>query len=269
MIQRFFKILSAIVLLAIMTVQPANARPYFVQPPPQDFSYKSVHIPLPYFTGVDVSGNFQVEIKGHKPSPSATLSGGASAVNSVSAKVVNRTLVIRQIIPKKQHSLGRVRVEVDLPGDLTNLSTGGTAVVRGDNITSHGLNIVARDQSVIFLRGEMKLSHVQNNTSGSIDLAWVYNSDLLIDGSGSGTIRVAGTADVFTAHLAGSATLDARYLRAHDVYVSTQDYACAKVTPLHSLYAFANDHGAIYYYHKPHLMAGYTRCSGNVLYFPY
>lgn len=263
---RLIRALTVILALILLVLPSAYARPYIFQGPPQDLSFKHIQKPMPYFTGIDVRGNFQVNIRGHQSPPCLSLSGTAYAVNTVSAQVVNGTLQIRQAFSKKQPPPGRVTLTINLPGDLNRLITGGSTVVTGHNISSHGLSIIAQDQSAIYLDGEMRISHLQNNSSGPIKVYWVNNGDLLIDGSGSGPIYLAGTADVLTIHLGGNSQIDARQLRANEVYVTVQDYACARVTPLHSLYAFASDHGNVYYYHRPHLMAGNTRCSGNVLY---
>lgn len=267
MIERYVTRISLVFLflLLALTATAHQVRQQVVN----DLSFKRQQVPVRYFSAINVSGNFQVRIHGHQPRPCVTLSGGTSAVNSVSLSVVNQTLTIRQIIPKNQHSLGRVNVIIDLPEGLNSLITGGTTVVRGENITSRGLNIVANDQSSIYLHGDFVVRHLQDNSSGRIDLAGLNNGDLLIDCSGSGVVHLTGSAAVLTAHLAGNARLEAQGIRAREVYVSTHDHACAKVFPLYALYAFADDYSNIFYFNRPRLIAGYTRCSGNVLYIHY
>jgi len=149
---------------------------------------------------------------------------------------------------------------------LTSLYVSGSANVQGTGIQSHQLQIIARDNAVVYLRGKLDVLQIQNNSKGNMDLEQIHSPYLNLINQGSGRTKLAGDVDNFSAQLTHSAVVDARGLNAKEIHARTQDQALIHVSPISALYAFAYSQSNIYYYRIPNnLMVFNTHSSGNIL----
>lgn len=196
--------------------------------------YVRVPLRLPSFSSLQVNGPFHVVITGGQRHSKVVLSGNSASVAQVSAQVVNHTLVLGMIPTKDKKNIppGPVRVDIALSGPIYTLTSSGAATIRAEHVfASSWVNVAAYDQSTIY-------------------------------------ISAIGAPRVFTARLSGAVCLDARYLRAQQVYVQTQGQAIALVSTSYALYAFASDASNIYYFSKPHVLSGYAKQAADVLKVP-
>ena len=102
--------------------------------------------------------------------------------------------------------------------------------------------------------------------NGRINIDWIKTDSLIIEGSGSGPVYLAGETDNLVIKLMRKARLHARYLRAQKAHVFTTDNAIAEIFVLDTLGAYAVNNSNIYYYKRPKDITIVTKDTGNVLY---
>ncbi len=229
----------------------------------------AVHVPfnLPYFSGIDANGDFQIIVTSGKQQ-SVVLNGHPMAVSRVNASVQNGTLVLRTVVARSESKSynPRVLVRIILNHPISAIILAGKSSLHASGIRTSSLVIYTRGNSGVYLRGSGNVQRVQNDSSRDIDLGWVTSRSIVIAGSGTGWVRLSGGyADILTARLRNGACLQAENLKANKVYVETEGYSIARIQPVNSLYAFATDDSNIYYFRVPREIAGYTKESGNVL----
>ncbi|HVV69663.1 MAG TPA: DUF2807 domain-containing protein [Gammaproteobacteria bacterium] len=224
---------------------------------------------LPYFSAIDISGPFKVDVATGNGRQSVVLTGNVNAVPRVTSRVIGNTLVIR-MLPSKTGQLvppynPHVAIQIHMVDGLTTVAAGGSTQVYGTGISSSRLSLNTSDQGSIYLRGNLIVYEINCNSSGIIDVALGHLRGIGVGGAGSGIIRITGSVDMLTAVLGGALRLDAKRLRAQQVYVTTWGNACAEVLPVIALYAFARDISNIFYYKEPQVMSGNSKGSGNIL----
>jgi hypothetical protein len=199
------------------------------------------------FRSVVVGGNAEVElIHG--------LYGAKMAINSCQNAVFGHTLYI-----------GSGKAKVFAP-KLENIIVTDHALVRSKKMKSDGLNVTAKGWGSINLEGRYRINKVTQLGRGRIDISWIDNNDLRVEGYAGGPIFLSGRVEKMIVKLMNDARLYARYLRVREGSVFTTDKALAEVLVLDNLGAYAIDASNIYYYKRPENITVVTRDSGNVLY---
>jgi len=179
----------------------------------------------------------------------------------ISAKLRKRTLYI------DDDALSATpRVITLTTGALRSITVADGCRMRGRHVRSYGgLTITSRDSGSLNLTGVLNVTKIVMTGSGTIKLRWVNSHKLHIYNAGSGLISLAGVADYVYARVYNTGRLDAKYLRAQNVLIQTQNSARADVLAVDSLNAFAGQRSNIYYYKWSSHQLTHARFSGNVL----
>lgn len=227
------------------------------------------------FYAIDASGPIDLYIHGSKPYQSVTLLNDPGMIATKTAPkkgtaknrrpilwVDNGVLYIHNTGQKG--NLEPLEVEVNVKS-LNALFLDGNVHVEGDHITSAGMIINDNSSNSVTLNGKMHLNWLNVQNSGNIDISWVDSDLLLMNGSGSGAIRLAGIAQQMRARLNHQQRYAGQYLRVKDLMVETQQYSAASVFAIDTLEAFAYGHSNIYYFHTPNSLNRLTQQSANVL----
>jgi hypothetical protein len=226
-------------------------------PHPDSANY---NLKLPPFSALQVRGPVDVHVITSPSFQSSSYVIEGPHQRWVSAIRKNHMLVLRA----STHNGSRSSVTVKMP-EINFLSVSGSAQVSSRNVRSDGLTIRDAGYGYIHLTGMVDLHKIVNLGNGYVDVSWVNSRNFTLSGFGQSYTRVAGISKNLYARLYGHAGLDATYLRAQNVFVSTQDYANAKVLPIQRLHAFANNQSNIYYYKYPRTKNLSTQEIGNVL----
>ena len=223
----------------------------------------TTRINLPAFNVIKVSGNVNLLIQGMNSSRSRDTLTARLNPQWVAAKVKNHVLYLRTLRgARSNRKAATVKVGIY---QLDKLVVNGRASVTGSRIQSNGLVLKANTVGNITLNGKFIVDRIQNEGPGNVNLRWVSGRNIKVRCDGSGRVTLAGTAKTLRATLEDHTTLNARYLRAKEVLIKTQDYALAKVLPIISLRAFAGDYSNIYFYKSPKYINRDTKESGNIL----
>lgn len=221
---------------------------------------------VPYFSGIEAGDNFKILVASGSAKAGIEIICREDVMPKVMVGSDGGRLVLRlerpDLIPPP-HRLVIVKVS-----RATNLSTinvweNAQVIVRGAR--SQGLSIYARDWAKVTIQGEVNLRRIVTCSNRNIVVNQTHSRHLIIAASGRGTVSVNGTAHVLSARLWGKSCLEAQHLRTQQVYIDSYGESIGKVWPIFALYAFAADHGNIYYYHKPTVLMRQTHQSGNVL----
>lgn len=148
---------------------------------------------------------------------------------------------------------------------LRSLEIAGKTYVSSKSLYSLYLTIISHSQGDIVLAGGINLREIVSDDIGNINVRWIDSHKLTVHGNGEGQITLIGRVYQLDARLCHRTYLDARYLRAQNVWISTTDFAQAKVQPVNALRAFALRFSDIYFYREPARLTRASRDSGNVL----
>lgn len=216
------------------------------------------HYSLDSFDSITISGNVDV-----------VLASGPYAIDITGARVdrydqqisvVNKELYVTM----DSGDAPRVVAKITAP-EFRKIAVAGNATVSGNKFKTNKLVIIAKGQANINFTGKYNIEKIFQFGHGRIDISWIDSDKFLFEGSGNGTIFLAGVVDEMVVKLAEEAKLDARYLRARKATIITTDTARSDILPLDALDAFAADKSNIYYYKKPKYLKIVTKDSGNVL----
>lgn len=214
---------------------------------------------LAAFDGVEVSQSINVTMIGGQKHHVVELLGKPEAIAQVLATVDHGILKLTSADAK-----GNVRVRM-LINTLNRLTLSDTSQVAGTNIHSKGLVIRDSSSGKLRLRGIFPVKQIDQSGNGEIDLQWLNSQEIVVDLRDKAKLRLAGVASELYAKLSDQAELDAIGLRTKHLWVRTQQIAVARVLPVDSLKAFANDQSNIFYYKTPGQLQRDTSESGNVL----
>ena len=165
-------------------------------------------------------------------------------------------------------------LDIDTPGKikiqgknigLSRLSAAGDTKIKLASIFTSALDVSLLDRSQVELTGIANLKHLSYSGDGTLKLHWLYTCDLDIAAHGHGHAFLAGVANTVKAEIAGSAVLDAKFLRAERVYSRTQGQAKAEFWPQEILTAFARERSMVTYYHEPRQRYFYPKDNASVL----
>lgn len=134
---------------------------------------------------------------------------------------------------------------------IDTLNNNGASQITIKNLAAKTMTINDAGSGKITLRGNTAVDKIIQTGKGLIDLYWVNSKLTKVNASGAGSVILAGKANKLVANLTRLAFLNAKYLRAKNVFVKTKRYAIAYVNPIQQLFAAATDGSIIDYYHNP------------------
>ena len=116
------------------------------------------------------------------------------------------------------------------------------------------------------LLGHMNLRELKVDHTENLQAYWLNSPILNLTLADNSHVFLAGKVTMLNATLKNHAQLSAEYLRTDRVFVNTHQTAVAKVAPLTTLNALAEDDSRIYYYHQPQILSRYYHGDGSILY---
>ena len=223
-------------------------------------SFKQLNVKS--FSAISVTGGLNVILKYHPDRP-PTVQEAGRGIASIRVVVNKKTLTISAPSGKLRSQLPQVVISLSQP--LRSLSVQGIADVHGHDLRAKQLNIWAKGPGHIGLSGRLNTSQIWQTGGGYVSLKGVRAKDLSVKLSELATTQLQGKAQLLTARLTNSSTLQAEKLRANSVFVQTANNAVARVFPVKNLRAFARGRSQIFYYHSPEHITEDARQSGNIL----
>lgn len=143
------------------------------------------------------------------------------------------------------------------------LKGNGRTVVKG--IDSRDMHITMDGRPHVELHGTVNLQNLNYQGQGSLYLYWVGSHDLNVVGKGDATAHLAGVVNTLYVSLYDRATLDAKYLRAQEVFVKAFDATTAEIQAIDTQNVLASDRSTVYFYKDPKLDASFMAYQGAVL----
>ena len=250
------QLLPALAILAGLTFNAALAMP--ISDKRQPFQ----QIQVSHFSGISVTGGVNLILNYHPDQNSSVQKIGPGA-RGVHILVEQGTLRIKA--PDGQWRSHLPQVIISLSKPLTSLTVKGIADVTGNALRSNQLSISVKGPGHIALSGQLNTRQIWQTGGGYLSLQGVRANDLTVKLSELATTRLQGTADLLTARLTNSSTLQAEKLKTKTIFVQTAHHAVARVFPINNLRAFARGQSEIFYYHSPKHITEDAQQSGNIL----
>jgi lipopolysaccharide export system protein LptC len=127
----------------------------------------------------------------------------------------------------------------------------GDVAVSSEHIDTNKLTVIDASSANVNLNGQMDIGRIYANQSSHLSMTWVDSPSLVLYANDHAHVKLAGVAKEFYIHLADNALLDAQYLRANSVTISSNDSSQARLMPLFSFQGFAHQNSTVYLYHQP------------------
>lgn len=253
-----------------------------VQPPPAPIPHRvSRDVSTGYFNSIDVGDDIRLEVVNLPYAQKVVVEGYPDSTNRVATEVVHGKLRLRHYEDPKAcdgrnctyaHAVypSPVYVKVYTPSLQAIHATGNCRVMlNGLKNGYEVVNVIADDDAKVNLRGVVNLQHVITAGNSEVDVQWVSSPHVMVRSKDSSCVVLAGVTRILDAQMLGSSQLLAQYLRAREVYVKTEDYAVAHVTPIVVLNGFAADYSDILYYKTPAYLTRKSDLSSNVMQMAY
>lgn len=149
--------------------------------------------------------------------------------------------------------------------NLSLLSVNGKTNITLHHIHSTNLIIQGKNDGKIRLEGEVALKAINLAGNGNLMLYWINSPHLNINATGTGKILLAGIVKTLDIHLAQKAFLFAKFLRADNGFIETQNQAHAEITIKNKLNTLAKDESIIYYSKPVKFLNSFSQNTGLVL----
>lgn len=184
----------------------------------------------------------------HKPAKVLVEVQHLSQIDLSNFSYVIMTSRYRQTIDLRLANINRVQITGPInirhfnTNNIDKLVLSSQAHVKFLNIlnTSTGRFQGSSDTSTIFLNGSEKTN-----------LFFLNSRQLTVNGTDNSDIKLSGSVRNLDVNLSHSATLDAKFLRARTVHVTTQDNAYASIYAINYLFAETVGPSNIYYFGNP------------------
>lgn len=147
---------------------------------------------------------------------------------------------------------------------LNVLSLHGNVSVDAQKLDTKQLTIIDASGGRVNLNGRIDVQRIYASQHSHLNITWVDSPVLVLYGNDHAHVNLAGNTKEFFIHLTGSAELDAQYLRAGAVTISSNAYSQSHLMPLNSFQGFAHQGSTVYLYHHPKHMNSHTWGAGNI-----
>ena len=148
---------------------------------------------------------------------------------------------------------------------LRDLQSYGKGEVKINSVLTPNLNVNIAGRSKVTLSGIAGLSELTYGGNGNLYMLWLNSCHIAIHGHGHAQAFIAGVAGKLDIELSRQAYLDAKYLRAQDIDIKTQETSRADIWARGTLTALASEQSNIYYYRLPSVLNDYRAGSGAIL----
>lgn len=219
------------------------------------------HCDLSPFKSIVLKGNATVTLVNGSPAIDITGIRAQTDKYNCQTSVVDQILYVNVGDDKAPGAIVKLKVP-----ELKNIMVADNVALEACNFKTGKFVITTSGYATINFSGKYDISRIFQLGRGKIKIDWIDSDSLLISGSDSGTIILAGTVNNLTVKLIKNSKLNARYLRAEKSSVVATDTAQAKIKALTTLDAFAVNKSSVYYYGKrPANLTIVTRDFANVL----
>jgi hypothetical protein len=175
------------------TGEPYQLSQYAVNAPTSK-SMTDMMVRVPNFTGLNIDGNFHVQIIGRQDANFVEIVGPNAAVRQVAVENWHGTVFIRKTKDcNANFSDVVIRIGVNT---LRKLTVCGNAVVEGKEITSDGLIINSTCSGMVLLSGNINVLQINQNGTGTVTILGACAPSLRIKVNGNGIVNVSGRVGV-------------------------------------------------------------------------
>lgn len=268
---------------------------------PKQVPYTQSH-PIPNFTVVDVTGNINVSLHTGYAKSTVILTGDPEDLQDIRVRVSRRgVLFIKKQAGAPHH--GPISAEIR-SRYLNGFAYVGKGSIRGDHLRANLERLVINNEGPTELKGTIRLSYLEAQGSGYIQvsgvtspdlrvklsnnskvkltgdaalkcldaddnswfsLSWVKTPTLIVRTSGKAYVQLAGIVNKFDVDLRDFSQLNARYLRARRAFVKTHDNSVAKIATTHHQHLLATDASDIRQYNLPEMKTDFMAFDGAIL----
>lgn len=200
-----------------------------------------------HVTSVVLTGHMHVNINTQLNHPHLSFSIPKYDIDQTNIIIKNGTLYINNT---NNHVLP-THYQLTLGTHLTSLSLNGDVAVSSQHLDAKKLTVIDASGGHVDLNGQMDIQRIYASQFSHLSVTWVDSPQLVLYANDHAHVKLAGVAKEFYIHLAGNALLDAQYLRASSVTISSNDFSQAHLMPLFSFQGFAHQNSTVYLYHQP------------------
>lgn len=228
---------------------------FIIEPSDSNQQMGQIKVELPTLDHLEVSNFNSVTIRIQRPQTNLHMGFadidqlnivGATPVYSLYVKNVRQTKINNQV-------------------DLRYLKDEGAGLFYAKRLRCEKLTIEKNGSAKVVLRGDMPVTYVGQTGAGEIDLYWMKISRATIEAAGTSVTKLAGLINHLVVNLSEQARLQAQFLRAKSVHVTTSDQSIAWVYPITSLYAQTFGTSKIKYFRKPIYLYQHNAGAGIIL----
>lgn len=268
--------MSMVSLTACQTTQPGTLRPAGrnadISAAPQKLNYM-------YFNSIDCDGHFNIIVNTKPGKKGRHLTLDSS--RGIRTEIKGQTLYLHPDVVIKDRSVRRKDASVKKNSrtnaddhwttvwinniSLKNIRLRGHCRLSGNRLKTYPLNLKMSGNSYTHLRGVIPVHKIQTADYAMADIQWANGPDITIWTFGRSQVNIAGRTNELHTRAFGHSSVNAKYLRAEQVYAQSGNRALIKVIPTYALSAFASGASNIYYFKTPGPNLKLTRVSGNVL----
>jgi hypothetical protein len=211
-------------------------------------------------TQVVLAGHMHVNLNTqlHHPHLSFRIPKAHAAYTNI--RIENHTLYINNT----RNSAMPTHYNLTIGKHLHLLSLHGNVSVNARQLNTKQLTIIDASGGRVSLNGQIDAQRIYASQHSHLSIAWVDSPLLVVYANDHAHLNLAGVTKEFYIHLAGNSQLNAQYLRAASVTISSTGISQAKLMPLYSFQGFAHEGSIVYLYHHPKHQNKYTWEAANI-----
>lgn len=218
---------------------------------------------LPCFNAIDARGDFDLEINGSAYQQSFAVWDTAERLQKVKTTVENHTL---HLVAPNPSSVGRTKICIHLPYLKQLHYTDGAANIAIHRLKPYQpLGMTLEGYAKVYVNGNVNLRQLVVGNNAQLSLYWLNTHDLSLKATDNARICLAGIVGTLETEASQASWINARYLRAAQVFAKSYNRARIDLHPTCALNALACDQSGIYFYRNPRFQAPYVQCTGSVV----
>jgi|GEM_PF-3382505 len=140
----------------------------------------------------------------------------------------------------------------------------GNVSVTAHHLDTKELTIIDASGGRVNLDGQIDAQRIYASQHSRLAVAWVNSPLLVVYANDHAHLKLAGATKEFFVHQTDQALLNAQFLRANTVTISSNGQSIARLMPLNSFQGFAHQDSTIYLYHRPTHQNKHTWARANI-----
>jgi hypothetical protein len=222
----------------------------------------TITIPLQAFDRVAIVGKLDVQIEAGQRQSELQISAAKTQLANIKVKTVNGQLTITQLGCCQNSAIPRLHL---LASTLSSLNVQGDNQVSVSHLHSQNFELYASNHGNIDLQGVVSLTKLKAQGSGTIAIYWLNSPDLTLISGGKTTVLLGGIVTTLHAYVTENSSVNARYLKLANAYITAQDFARLDVAASDILNAQAIGQSSVYYYQQPKALHPFMFNAGAVI----